>query len=188
MSPLAYPCTNARSSSAGIDPPSRFVATTSRPSPRLTRTSHRSSSIRYPRRLLEAEARGEARSGHAVELDAEKVGDRRPEVRERVPGSDVERPGGQTGGEDRRPLAGVIRGRCRRIASMVARQDEDSAVEARDDLREPPVERLDRARIPVGVVAMPVFAVEVDEVREHERRPGPLQVSDGLVDAVVVRG
>ena len=37
-----------------------------------------------------------------------------------------------------------------------------------DQLGQPPIERLDRRRVPARVVAVPVLGVEVDEVREHE--------------------
>src|SRR5262249_17374996 len=55
------------------------------------------------------------------------------------------------------------------------------------EIGQPRVERLDARGVPRGVVAMPVHRVEVDEVREDERRSGTAQVLDREINSIVVR-
>ena len=72
--------------------------------------------------------------------------------------------------EQGRPLARVIRGRRRRVAAVVPRDQQHAAVERPEQVRQPAVERLDAGGVAGRVVAVPVLRVEVHEVREHERR------------------
>ena len=122
-----------------------------------------------------------------LDLDTQEMGDRVPQIAERVPCPDLVRAAGQSRREQRGPLPRVVGRRRRRIAAVVAGDEQDPAVERSDQVGQPPVERLDRLRVTGGVVAMPVLRVEVHEVREDERRRRPLEVVERQLDPVVVR-
>ena len=86
----------------------------------------------------------EARPFEAHAVRSEELGHRLPQVRERVPRPDVVRPSMQPRGQQRRPLARMVGRWCGRIAPVVTRDQQHAAVEGADQLRQPPVERLDR--------------------------------------------
>src|SRR5207244_4697392 len=124
-----------------------------------------------PEQLPEALPRGPCRHLHT-----EKVRNGRAEVREASSRADVGRLSRQARHEERRSFAGVVgRGRGR-VATVVPREQQDVVLsEGGAELREPPVERLDTARVAERIVAVAVLGVEVDEVGEDEagtRAPG----------------
>ena len=65
---------------------------------------------------------------------------------------------------------------------MVAGQQQHAAIQRADELGDPRIEGLDRVRVALGVVAMPILAVEIDEVAEHEGRPRTAQEVDREVN------
>ena len=92
----------------------------------------------------------------------------------------------EAGRQERRPLARMVGGRGGGVAPRIAGEQQHTPVESGDQLREPPVERLDAGRVAVRVVAVSVFGVEVHEVREDERRRRPTEVLEREIHPVVV--
>ena len=95
-------------------------------------------------------------------------------------------PPSEARGEQRRPLARVVRGWSRGVASVIAGDQQDTSVQGGDQLRQPPVERLDARGVALRVVPVAVLRVEVDQVGEDERGRRPPQVLERQIDAVVV--
>ncbi len=95
---------------------------------------------------------------------------------------------GGAGDEQRHVLARVVGGDVGRIAAVVG-GDEKEVVCAHgiEKGRQLAVERLEGARVSLHVVAVPVFRVEIDEVREDEIRVGLPHQVDGLAHAVGIR-
>src|SRR5205085_6492934 len=106
----------------------------------------------------------------------EELSDGGAQVREARPDPEVEGRAAESHAEDGGPLSRVVGGGAGRIASVVARHEQDAAVEGPDEFGDPRIDPRDLRGVPGRVFAVPVLGVEVHEVREHERWARPAKV------------